>query len=237
MTWTPRSPQEALVYCDTLLAELTPKYRHALERLAELLPGHSGRPVGSGEPGGGSGFTATSVVERAATNSPERNRLDRAQALPALLVDQAEHIAGQTFAPKNPTDHQRLALAAWIVRRLAQRPHLPAGPVRRLHADICELHDIVMTATRDPANVTPIRSPALASDLTGQWCTSCLRIGAREPRSDRYTTDALCRWCGDFQATQGWLPTPPLVEAHCDRRKITEAMVNAERPRKRKGRR
>lgn len=54
-----------------------------------------------------------------------------------------------------------------------------------------------------------------------EWCRSCLRIDWFCPRS----RGDLCRWCRDFQATEGQLPPIDLLRARRDGRRITEAMV------------
>jgi hypothetical protein len=61
----------------------------------------------------------------------------------------------------------------------------------------------------------------LAADLTEMWCRSCLRVGERAPRH----RGELCRWCGAFEAAEGFLPPVDLVEAHADGRRITDAMI------------
>lgn len=62
----------------------------------------------------------------------------------------------------------------------------------------------------------------LATDLTGQWCRSCLRVGAREPR---HRNNERCSWCQNFFAVEGFDPPLELAQAHTDSERITEAMV------------
>lgn len=251
--WTPRYPIEALILAETLLADLTPRYPVALRALVDLQPGLSGRPVGTGDPGGGSGFTVTSVVERTAlAPAPERAHLDRVLAAPALLTIRAGDVVEAMGArverpPLFATAGQQLAWARWVIRlaiALHQHgwriPHDHANPqhdrTNRLLADVSDLDAIVRAALDEP-RPSGQRRVELATDLTESWCRSCLRIGQREPRSDRYAGDGLCRWCGDFHAAQGWLPTLDLLDARHAGRRITEAMIAAERPREKKRRR
>lgn len=248
--WTPRDPVEALILCGTLLGEVMPRFASAREHLFELQPGHSGRSAGSGEPGGGSGFSATSVVERtvARGSQTERRRLARLEAFPPVLVELARAIVDRMGArlPElgpRPTHGQRLAWVAWSTRvcvdlNRSAGVKVPRRLALELHSNICDLHDLVVAET-SPATVREQRSAELASDQTEMWCRSCLRVGQRAGRSERYPTDGLCKWCGDFQATNGFLPTLTLIDAHHEGRKITQQMVDAERPKpeKRKRRR
>lgn len=244
--WTPRDPVEALILCDTLLAEITPRFASAVDRLADLQPGLSGRPAGSGEPGGGSGFSVTSVVERTAETSPaERRRLERLQAFPGLLVVSVSKVMERMGARppelgRSPSHGQQLSWVAWSCRlcidlHRATKMSAPRQRVARLFEQVCNLHDLVIAATAAPSEPKQPRAAELANDPTEMWCRSCLRVGQREPRSDRY--DGLCRWCGDFEGAQGFSPTLNLLDFHHDGKRITEAMIAAERPRKKRKRR
>lgn len=246
--WTPRDPVEALILCDTLLAELTPRYARALDHLQQMQPGHSGRPAGSGDPGGGSGFTSTSVVERtvARVSQTERRRLARLESFPPALVVTAKSIVTAMGARlvqlgPRPTPGQQLTWVAWATRVCVDLHHsagtkIPRRPSLELHAAVCDLHDLVIAET-SPATVHEKRSAELATDQTEMWCRSCLRVGRRATRSDRYPEEGLCRWCGDFKGAEGFLPTLNLIDAHHDARRITQAMVEAERPKTEKKKR
>lgn len=252
--WTPRDGVEALIVCDTLLAELTPRFGRARAGLLELQSGLSGRPAGSGDPpGGGSGFSSTSVVERTATverKTPERWRLDRLDELPPLLVVDMVPIIRSCDGrlsplPPSPTAGQRLAWVSWATRLCVELHQLSGTQPRkvlRFHGHVDELHALVLSATADPQTPTVERAVQLATDLTDMWCRSCLRIGQRAGRSDRYA-DGLCRWCGDFTGAQGFLPTLDLLDAYHAGKRITETMVAAARqslldkPKKRRKRR
>jgi hypothetical protein len=103
----------------------------------------------------------------------------------------------------------------------------------KVHEYAVELGDVVSRwSGRSQVNIA--ESKRLADDQSGMWCRSHLRVGAKEPRSDRYPTLGLCRWCGDFNASERFLPTVVLLEARRDGRTVTVAMVDAERPRKKK---
>lgn len=74
-----------------------------------------------------------------------------------------------------------------------------------------------------PSEPTPSQQrELLAVDLTGQWCRSCLRAGAREHR-DR--NNEMCTWCRKFDQAEGFTPPLELVKARADNQRITEAMV------------
>jgi len=62
------------------------------------------------------------------------------------------------------------------------------------------------------------------------WCDSCARIHQMTPRH----RGVLCRWCYDFQSLQGWLPSPSLLDAHWQGKRMTTAMVDADHPAKRR---
>lgn len=71
-----------------------------------------------------------------------------------------------------------------------------------------------------------VQRELLATDLTGQWCRSCLRVGVRDPR-DR--TSEFCRWCRKFDQLEGFLPPVDLLQVRADGQRITEAMVEPHR--------
>lgn len=247
--WTPRDPPEALILCDTLLAEITPRFARAVDRLTEMQLGHSGRPAGTGEPGGGSGFSSTSVVERvvSAVSATERRRLEGLLGFPAELValtgKVVEGMGGRLLhTPIGASPGQRLVWVSWAVRICIElHQHgvkIPRRPTIALHDRVCSLHDLVVVETTPAKAKESARSIELAADRTETYCTSHLRIGVREPRSDRYSTDGLCRWCGGFLGEQGWLPTLDILEAHEDGRpKVVSALVAAEQRARRKRRR
>jgi hypothetical protein len=221
-------------------------------RLLDAQPGAPSRPVGNGDPGGGRpAFTnageqaSTSVVEAAALRVLERGagweraQLDRLDALPVELVAELTLLCiGGGWSPPAPAGPgvQSIAWCRWASRELIRRQVRPAmSSVRRVHTVAADLSDLVQRwSGRAEGQIADARR--LAVDTSGLWCTSHLRIGAKEPRSERYPTLGLCRWCGDFHAGEGFLPTPVLLEARAAHRTVTVAMVEAERPRPKKRR-
>ena len=234
--WLPRTTGEKLIRIDTVLAGVVPVFSSTRERIADLLPGHSGRPAGTGEPPGGSGGGGATVVERTVLgadlrpedpddapcrlpSSPERAALDQIDRLAVRVVEKAEalmrgaapmrHLPG----PADTGTVRRLVWARWAIRQLEHSGcRLPDRHVDQLWHDVGLLADLC-TTWGEPRTISE-RDAELAVDDTEQWCRSHLRIGARERRSERYTSDGLCRWCGDFAAEQGWLPTLDIVDAH-----------------------
>lgn len=241
----PRSPVEVLVRVESMLVDAHRGFVAALSELREVQPGMSGRPAGSGEPGGGAGgFThsgpraSSSVVERAVEQAgPARTQLVRLELLPGVVRDDvvvAAASAGVRFtlpvlAGASSLEVSRLAVRALLDHGMARRVRF--RPCRVLHDHTSELAEIVSRWGAAPAPARSPRPAGLVNDITELWCESCLRNGTREPRSNRYPTKGLCRWCGDFEAEQGFLPTLDLLDARRDGRRITEAMVRDARPR------
>lgn len=223
--WLPRTPHEAIIKAATLLAVTVPLVPVARARIVDVLPGHSGRPVGTGDVAAGRGAPTVTpgdddagpltVVERnalAATDPAWRDleQLDR-------LIDTITAAAGALIArPALLTGAPRdrlLARASQVLQRLAELP--PARYDRRaartLYNATHDLHQLATTwaGTREGAP----RSPTLAIDNSGTLCRSCLRAGHRKPRSPRFPREGLCETCGRFQGEQGFLPTLEILDA------------------------
>jgi hypothetical protein len=265
------SPIEALVEVDAWLAVIVPNYTRARATLLDLQPGLSGRPVGTGDPGGGhGGFTSagerasSSVVERAlglggdgdgvGSDPIERRALDQLERLPSIVVVEAWGIAQPIVPIPVPGDarpSRRLVFARWCVRqvlaadRTGPKVSLYRSDVNRLHADTHQLHTVV-AAWSNMAHRATLVEQTLAGDLAvdelDDGCVSHRRVNEYEERSDRYPTKRLCRRCGDFDAAQGFLPSPEILRAWRDGRRLTSDMVDRARPdvkrkRKRKGKR
>lgn len=216
MTWIPRTSREGLIQTDTILASIVPTIADTRERIAELIPGHSGRPTGTGEPGGGTGASDDTIVERVAfKSSTERSDLDELERLTKAIVERTNLIAnhhGYKLPEPQGTPARQLTWTRWTLRLLIDAYAQPSSKwCERLHQDTIRLADIV--DHWNPHQPTT-RSPGLAQDDTQQWCRSHLRIGNRTPRDSRYPKHGLCRWCGDFQAEQGFLPTLDILDAH-----------------------
>jgi hypothetical protein len=212
--WLPRTPQEALTKADTILAGIVPRIGDARARIIDVLPGHSGRPAGNGEPAGGSGASTSTVVERTALKRcQELVDLNRIDELVQAILSRAQLMHRTPFAPPVAgSTARRLTWARWLIRRMVNYPPPPKGMVQRLHDDVCEL-DRLVDQWAAP-HVGGKRTHQLAADDTGTWCRSCLRAGCRNPRDARYPTLGLCRWCGDFRAAQGVLPSLDMLDAH-----------------------
>jgi hypothetical protein len=221
-SWVPRNNLEKLIQVDTLLAGLIPRFGSARERIVDTLPGHSGKPAGNGDPGGGSGGGhGASVVERTSarwdSHAADLERLDR---LAAAIVDRLMHEFPTVTGPIDNGAVRRLVWARWVVRALVQfgprrASQLKDGWLLRLHGDVDQLYRIV-EIWADPREAPAARSAELAVDDTEALCRSCLRVGARNDRSpiERQRAAGLCRWCGDFQEAQGFLPTLAIVDLH-----------------------
>jgi hypothetical protein len=213
-TWLPRTPQEALVKADTILAAIVPRIGDARGRIIDVLPGHSGRPAGNGEPGGGSGASTSTVVERVALKRcQELVDLNRIDELVERIVNAAQHMHATPLMPtEGGSAARRLTWARWLIRRCSARQSVPRGLVERLYDDVSEL-DRLVDQWAAP-HLGGKRTHQLAADDTGTWCRSCLRAGYRNPRHAKYPGVGLCRWCGDFKLAQGVLPSLDVIDAH-----------------------
>lgn len=235
---TPRTPVEALEQIDDMLGDIIPAYAVARSRLLDMQPGHSGRPAGTGEPGGGSSGTS-SVTERVALgNHAERYQLDQLERLPRLIEQCATDLTSATgldLPPAAPYSllSARLAWARWAVR-LTVRSGLPTQrrAVQRLWHHVVALEDAVKLWSGDarPAH-RDVKGLGITTSSTQDWCPNHLRAQLHEPsyRSGRY-----CRWCVDFRAAQGYLPEPAVLEARHLGRKITEQLIAQCKPSKRR---
>jgi hypothetical protein len=250
--WLPRTPTEALIKTDTILAATVPTISLARVRIIDLAPGHSGRPAGNGEPGGGSGASTSTVVERTLgivgedkkshgitlKRPTELRDLDRIDALTIRTVDLAEALAALTWTITPPPDggsHARqLTWARWLIRRVTNGGLIDKRLIGHLYDDSNDLHHLVhQWAT--PAHTAGKRTLELAADPTEQWCRSCLRAGHRNQRDQRYARHGLCRWCGDFRAEQGQLPTLDIIDAHETGSAIAVArLIRDSKPRKKR---
>ena len=215
--WLPRTTREKLILIDTVLADIVPRYTATRTRITDTMPGHSGRPAGNGDPGGGTSSSTTTVVERTAlaTPSPERHALAELDRLTESIVVRVGGIvgmAGLRLLPPAPGNVRRLVWARWAVRVLEQTdPRIPNRHIDALWHDVDAL-DGICNQWGPPRRITQRRTD-LANDDTDTWCRSHLRIGSREPRSPHYTNDGLCNTCGRFLGEQGWLPTLDILDA------------------------
>lgn len=232
--WLPQTPRQKLVKIDTLLAGIIPRFTDTRERIVDVLPGHSGRPAGNGEPPGGSGGGGATVVERVvlgpdlANDDPgrdartpvraEQRALDQMDHLARMTVERVEALTRRVGCKLGPVPDlgmvRRLVWARWAVRVVEQLnpARLPDRLLDSLWFDL-EALDHICIAWGPPRSAPSAREVELAADPTENYCRSHLRIGAREHRSDRYPTDGLCRPCGDFLAEHGWLPTLEILDA------------------------
>lgn len=228
--WIPRTNSEKLILIDTVLAGVIPVFTSTRERIGDLLPGHSGRPAGNGEPPGGSGGGGATLVERTVLghdlgpddpddiavrlpSSPERLALAELDRLAISVVDRVVMLAPPGVpGPADVGAVRRLVWARWAVRQMAPRVRgVTSRRIDALWTDVARL-DELCTVWGEPRTVAA-RDVELAVDDTEEWCRSHLRVGARERRSPRYTSDGLCRTCGDFVGEHGWLPTLDILDA------------------------
>lgn len=233
----PRTRLEVLYQIDTMLADAVPLVDVARDRIIRSMPGHSGRPAGNGDPPGGSGGGGgTSPTERVALASGsvelrDLARLDRAvDEVLAATVELARSagllLPGQI--EQRGRAGRRVAWSRWAVRCVIDAgAHVRRRPLDDLWSAALVLSKVVRSWAAPTQAPTP-RSADLAADGTEMWCRSHLRVGHREPRSDRYPTDGVCRPCGDFHAEHGWWPTLEIIDAMIDGRHIDIARLTRE---------
>lgn len=227
--WLPTTTASKLALADTILAGIVPTITDTRARILDLVPGHSGRPAGNGDPPGGQGGATTSVVERTLGIIGEdlktrgvTLRISAEQADLDTLDHCVNHIDHLTrtivgydgwgaLPPFGVSQARRLAWDRWAIRTIAPtNPTIPNWLTRDLCDTAHRLESLI--AQWAPAEQTGRRTTELAADDTGLYCQSCLRAGYRNPRWPRYT--GLCRWCGNFKAEQGALPTLDIIDAH-----------------------
>ena len=209
-----------LVECDTLLAEISRNYTAAVRQLEQAAPGFPAHTPAAGEPGTGKHNTArSSIVERLALHPhPELDAAQRLHHEPHTIMAATIAVTETLRLPHPNLDlSQHRALQAllwsrWAIRHTLQTTYNPpTRPLSELHGTIIDLHSTVITWAYTPTAPTRPSNPhLLADDPTDQWCRSCLRIGVRSPR---YRGD-LDRWCYTFNAQEGFLPPPELLEKH-----------------------
>lgn len=272
----PRSGRDALFDVQDMLVEVTsPRVsrRSGRERSALVVAheevdaalGPVGRPVGTGDPGGGRGGSVGSSVERALLGpdesgeddevewrprrrSAEERAADALVRLPALMVDDVLRIAARSGDELLGRVRPKAGSAGWrqVVWVRAGVRHLlaigaspPVDHVERLSGRARELAGLVRAwaPVCEPDGKQRRLSGELAADPTERWCRSCLRLGAKNERSQRYRA-GVCRRCGDFHAAAGVWPNLEVLEAITSGEPVTEQMMQRARKRKkRRGRR
>jgi hypothetical protein len=247
----PTTPSAVLVEVEHVLLDAIARWDDVRAILLDALPGMSGAASGTGVPSGGGGFVhsgphaSASVVERVIETGVPREQqiLDRLDALPARV-----HTAVTRCVTAAGGRHLAPTLSG---RRLLIRCHLEVRVMidhglgrsvqwrdaEALHQVVVELGQIIEQWGSAPSTPNVQRDVGLAADTTEMWCRSCLRVGAREPRSDRYPVLGVCRWCGDFHATEAVMPALELLDARHSGKRITAEMVARARPAKKAKRR
>ena len=124
---------------------------------------------------------------------------------------------------------RRLVLGVARARRLGHDAGKMTGR-RQAHAELINARrdaevawHVTQTWGYEPGRPVVPKAVAelLAVDLTEQWCTSHLRVGAKRER-DR---GELCQWCRKFEAVEGFLPPVALVELHVDHGRVYDHQI------------
>lgn len=113
-------------------------------------------------------------------------------------------------------------------------------PVARDLNDIRRLAATLRAATTEIERLAAIYSPhrpsahiaatvpdreMIGADGHAMWCTHCLRHGGKSSTDPKRPNMGLCAWCANWQATEGDLPAPLLVNTHLAGGRITVALV------------
>jgi hypothetical protein len=234
-----------LIETDQMLGDiLTPsdchacatRYHHAAHRLNEVLPGYPSTTPGNGSPGAGRGGTNSTVAERVDLGS-ERGLvlLVELQAGPQRIVVHSAllFMSVASYSKLIDPSHPILRLDAahgrvqQILRVRGLLDRCTVGHTRNLHRPVTDLWNIVNRWGTDPPKPTPWRTDSLADDPTEMWCTSCLRIGVKEPR----WRSASCKWCYEFHLGEEFWPPPEILRARAAGKRVTEQMVAPHRQR------
>lgn len=234
-----------LVEIEALLDQSVQRVGRAVRNMRELAV--SGLPTstpGNGSPGGGGGRTITVDGEKIPVTATEGMVLeaepDEAQRRLSELVDNISQSAVAATSVVEQFTGQQPIMPAVFVQPMPLLVHSyrcarllvgldvperwrPAGGWAVWADPVDRVWQLTQSWGWVPSEPTPsVQRELLATDLTGQWCRSCLRAGAREPR-DR--NNEMCTWCRKFEQLEGFVPPIELVQARADNKTITEQMV------------
>src|SRR5690606_2794924 len=157
-----------LIQTDSILADIIPQWTAVRLHITSLIPGHSGRPAGNGDPPGRSSLRATTLVERQILTGPPPQLVDLAPYYHAThgIVAWAEFLTPNEWPqPLDPRPVPRLAWARWATRQLAHhKTPVRSNPVAQLHAATVVLADLQDRWT--PHDSPERRNSELAADDT-----------------------------------------------------------------------
>jgi hypothetical protein len=204
----------------------------AKDGLPGTTPGHGSIGGGGAQQGWvveGEFVPATTVEACAERPDLPTYQLGRLEYLTARLAERASSymllVTLQRPTDPYPGPMQRTVHAYRCAHLICEGPwDVPTLPeLRDWNRDAESLRNLCRTwAIRPDRPTTPQPDKSqLATDLTEMWCTSCLRVGVRTPRHRR----ELCRWCEQFNASEGFVPPVELCNARANGHRITEAMV------------
>lgn len=236
-----------LVEIEALLDQSVQRVGRSVKNMRELaVDGLPASTPGNGSPGGGKGGgrTLTIDMELVPVSTVEASALAGERDLASMALTELVHnisasavvaaavveqFTGQRpIMPTSFVQPMPLLVHAYRCARLlvgldVPERWSPAGGWSRWDRPVKRVWQLTQAWGWIPSEPSPsMQRDLLATDLTGQWCRSCLRAGAREPR-DRAAE--LCTWCRKFEQLEGFVPPLEIVQARADNQRITEAMV------------
>lgn len=131
-----------------------------------------------------------------------------------------------------------------------QQPDFATSSADAIERDVAQLRIILPRLARNVANFDyPVSGEATVDATLRQplaaWvnqhapagCVNCGQADTlkyspvamrRNDRGDLEVDGSLCTWCRDFERSSGVLPTPALIVAHHDGKRMTKALVEPE---------
>lgn len=211
--WHPIDTHPLLSAADRDTVHDATQAAHQLDALMRAIPATLAaiRDSANGQP-----RAATTETSHAA---PTAWCWDHQRELTRCLAEQLDCAGDVIDQPSDPvgeaaiTDDRTTAHRNEIIRRL-----------RSITRDVHELHAITALYPADPFE------PASASGPGGDWCRSCWRDGQyhqpidRDKDGDPYYA-GLCRWCGDFNSKERFLPPVEILNHRHRGERVTEGMV------------
>lgn len=149
-------------------------------------------------------------------------------ALPGFPSSTPGASPGSGHVPPSDPDEARLL----PVERMATEPdraRRDLDEVLRLSAWIGQSAQQLYSLGRTWGFVRHQGRPDIEASVADGWCECHQRVGITEPIDEgRYAR--VCRWCGDFHASEGRWPSADLLLARQHGQRITRAMIEADHP-------
>lgn len=168
-----------------------------------------------------------------------------AQGLPALLLrlaDAQPGPQGSTFGATSAhgfslDEDMRVDVDAPVkltaVEAQALTPDMAKADLDALVAAVGAIHSNTIRVQRVLARYQ-LASARPDGECPPDWCRNCYLDGqyhepvGRDPKGHAYY-DGLCKWCGQFQAEHGWLPTVKLLRRRHQGQRVLVTHIEEQR--------